>query len=250
MLRHYPTAPLTLVFTQERFGEARFQLANTSANLRYLSEHLPECAPLPLFDLFDKPEKIYAVSCKKGDGVLTDGTPLELWREGEQLKLTRRRVDYYGLESGFWYGEIPLQDIVCFRGAGQIEYETKISGGGVSIDRDGAMWGGLFGFNSNANMLENAIVSEPIRTERIEHDNRFAELSVRYAEKTAEMQFGYSALEAFEALIPEKAAQHQAQATREPTVAEQIEILANVCERGYLTREEFEGAKRKLLDKL
>ncbi|MCB6365231.1 SHOCT domain-containing protein [Intestinibacillus massiliensis] len=249
LLRRYAVQPVTLVFANGRFGEARFTAANNKTTERFLQDNLPGCALLPLFDWFDRPEKAYEASCKKGGGLLPDGTALEIWREGENLVLLRRRVDYYSQANEFWYGTLPVADILYFQEKGQIDYETKVSGGGVSIDRSGAMWGGMFSMNANAGMLESAVVSEPIRTERIEHDNRYVALAVRQAGAKAEIQFGYGALAAFQQMIPEKSFEER-MPYREPTAAEQIEILANVCERGYLTREEFEEAKKKLLAKL
>ena len=37
---------------------------------------------------------------------------------------------------------------------------------------------------------------------------------------------------------------------REPTTVEQLDLLAGLCERGFVTREEFEQAKVRLLGKI
>lgn len=248
---YYEPQPFTLLFTGEKLGEARFTLTNTESAGRFLREQLPECAPPALGGLFDKPEKTETVRGKKGGGVLPDNMVWYVWREEDELVFTRKGTPYYGREKSLIYARIPVSAVQYYRQQGEVQYETRVSGGEVTIDREGARWGGMFSFNTNADMLENAIQTTPVRTERVEHDNRTAELAVEWEGRPATLEFAFEALAVFEALVPGLSFEERATAgAREPTVAEQIEILANLCDRGRLTEAEYEEAKRRLLAKL
>lgn len=250
ILQVYPIEPVTLLLSLDGGEPAAFTAHNSDTTAVFLKKYLPGCTMRTQYDLIDAPEDAGRIFCKKGGGLLPDSTQFTVWRDGDALHFLRcKAINYYTKEKDVCYGTLPVSAVESFEQKGQIDYETKVSGGGVSIDREGAMWGGVLGWNSNANMLESAIVSEPIRTERIEHDNRFAELRVRLDGRRTVLEFARDAAEVLEKLIPEKAAENLP-GEREPTIPEQIEILANVCDRGYLTRAEFEAAKARLLARL
>ena len=92
--------------------------------------------------------------------------------------------------------------------------------------------------------------SEPIRTEEVQHDERYVQLRVQWENRRADLQFSPDSLAAFDALIPEKEFDELAVSGREPTPVEQLDLLAGLCERGFVTCEEFEQAKVRLLGKI
>lgn len=92
--------------------------------------------------------------------------------------------------------------------------------------------------------------AEPIKTEQIQHDERYVQLRVRVNGGFCEMQFTPDSLAVFDALIPNLEFDEVALTDRTPTPVEQLDILAGLCDRGFVTREEFEQAKARLLGKI
>ena len=131
--------------------------------------------------------------------------------------------------------------------------ETRVSGGGVSVDREAAYWSQWehpFSLNPHGRAIEAAVQAEPIKTEQIQHDERYVQLRVRVNGGFCEMQFTPDSLAVFDALIPNLEFDEVALTDRTPTPVEQLDILAGLCDRGFVTREEFEQAKARLLGKI
>ena len=131
--------------------------------------------------------------------------------------------------------------------------ETRVSGGGVTVDRSAAYWAGWehpFSFNPHGRAIEAAVQSEPVRTEQVEHDERYVRRGVQWENRRVDLRFSPDSLAAFGALIPEKEFDEVALSDRTPTPVEQLDILAGLCDRGFVTREEFEQAKARLLGKI
>ncbi len=136
---------------------------------------------------------------------------------------------------------------------GGIRTETRVSGGGVSVDREAAYWSQWehpFSLNPHGRAIEAAVQAEPIKTEQIQHDERYVQLRVRVNGGFCEMQFTPDSLAVFDALIPNLEFDEVALTDRTPTPVEQLDILAGLCGRGFVTREEFEQAKARLLGKI
>ena len=62
--------------------------------------------------------------------------------------------------------------------------------------------------------------------------------------------FTPDSLAAFDALVRNREFDEVALSDRTPTPVEQLDILAGLCDRGFVTREEFEQAKARLLGKI
>ena len=123
----------------------------------------------------------------------------------------------------------------------------------MTVDREAAYWSQWehpFSLNPHGRAIEAAVQAEPIKTEQIEHDERYVQLRVRANGGFCEVQFTPDSLAAFDALIPNLEFDEVALTDRTPTPVEQLDILAGLCDRGFVTREEFEQAKARLLDKI
>ena len=150
-------------------------------------------------------------------------------------------------------GELPIRLIRFYRLCGGMRTETRVSGGGVSVDREAAYWSQWehpFSLNPHGRAIEAAVQAEPIKTEQIQHDERYVQLRVRVNGGFCEVQFAPDSLAVFDALIPNLEFDEVALTDRTPTPVEQLDILAGLCDRGFVTREEFEQAKARLLGKI
>lgn len=171
----------------------------------------------------------------------------DMWREGDALYFHQppmpyaRKPEY--LEVWHW----PMPSIAYYREQGELSHEYITSGGDVEFD-PGAAWRPHL---THVGFLEDAISVTPVRTQKIEHDSRYVEL---YMTDGRTFQLSHDSLDSLRSLMPEKEfGQPQAQVMpqtvqgREPTPVEQLKILADLVDRGYLSREEYDAAKAKLL---
>ena len=198
------------------------------------------------------PEKSFLVRVADGGELLSKGK-LEVWREGDTLCFFRRDRNLYTGKDNLYSGELPVQAIRFYRLCGGMRTETRVSGGGVTVDRSAAYWAGWehpFSFNPHGRAIEAAVQSEPVRTEQVQHDERYVQLRVQWENRRVDLRFSPDSLAAFDALIPEKEFDEVALSDRTPTPVEQLSVLAGLCERGFVTREEFEQAKARLLGKI
>lgn len=174
-----------------------------------------------------------------------------MFRDADDLIFVHNKRNIYGGgEKTVAIGCLPAAAVRFYRLCGGVRTETRVSGGNVSIDRSAVFWGDfrhMFSLNAHADMMEDAISTTPIRTEQVEHDERYVELCVRMDGKTYDLQFSPDSLAAFDAMVPEKDFDEAALSDRQPTPAEQIALLAGLCEKGWVSRTEFEQAKAKLL---
>ena len=121
-------------------------------------------------------------------------------------------------------GELPIRLIRFYRLCGGIRTETRVSGGGVSVDREAAYWSQWehpFSLNPHGRAIEAAVQAEPIKTEQIQHDERYVQLRVRVNGGFCEMQFTPDSLAVFDALIPNLEFDEVALTDRTPTPVEQ-----------------------------
>lgn len=214
LLRVYKVRPIALTLTDVRGTKAALSVSYRAENLAVLQEWGLDCRSAG--EPKNPPEKSFLVR-------VTDG------------------------------GELPVQAIRFYRLCGGMRTETRVSGGGVTVDRSAAYWAGWehpFSFNPHGRAIEAAVQSEPVRTEQVQHDERYVQLRVQWENRRVDLRFSPDSLAAFDALIPEKEFDEVALSDRTPTPVEQLSVLAGLCERGFVTREEFEQAKARLLGKI
>lgn len=214
LLRVYKVRPIALTLTDVRGTKAALSVSYRAENLAVLQEWGLDCRSAG--EPKNPPEKSFLVR-------VTDG------------------------------GELPVQAIRFYRLCGGMRTETRVSGGGVTVDRSAAYWAGWehpFSFNPHGRAIEAAVQSEPVRTEQVQHDERYVQLRVQWENRRVDLRFSPDSLAAFDALILEKEFDEVALSDRTPTPVEQLSVLAGLCERGFVTREEFEQAKARLLGKI
>ena len=250
LLRVYKVRPIALTLTDVCGTKAALSVSYRAENLAVLQEWGLDCRSAG--EPKNPPEKSFLVRVADGGELLSKGK-LEVWREGDTLCFFRRDRNLYTGKDNLYSGELPVQAIRFYRLCGGMRTETRVSGGGVTVDRSAAYWAGWehpFSFNPHGRAIEAAVQSEPVRTEQIQHDERYVQLRVRVNGGFCEMQFTPDSLAVFDALIPNLEFDEVALTDRTPTPVEQLDILAGLCDRGFVTREEFEQAKARLLGKI
>ena len=205
-----------------------------------------------VYDLVDCTGPVFDIRCSQGGELFPKGyTSMQVFRDADDLIFVHNKRNIYGGgEKTVAIGRLPAAAVRFYRLCGGVRTETRVSGGGVSIDRSAVFWGDfrhMFSLNAHADMMEDAISTTPIRTEQVEHDERYVELCIRMDGKTYDLQFSPDSLAAFDAMVPEKDFDEAALSDRQPTPAEQIAVLADLCEKGWVSRAEFEQAKARLL---
>lgn len=250
LLRVYKVRPIALTLTDVCGTKAALSVSYRAENLAVLQEWGLDCRSAG--EPKNPPEKSFLVRVADGGELLSKGK-LEVWREGDTLCFFRRDRNLYTGKDNLYSGELPVQAIRFYRLCGGMRTETRVSGGGVTVDRSAAYWAGWehpFSFNPHGRAIEAAVQAEPIKTEQIQHDERYVQLRVRVNGGFCEMQFTPDSLAVFDALIPNLEFDEVALTDRTPTPVEQLDILAGLCGRGFVTREEFEQAKARLLGKI
>lgn len=250
MLRVYKLRPIALTLTDSSGNHAALSVSYGADNLAVLQSWGFDCRSAG--EPTDKPAETFTVAVKNGGGLLPKAK-LEVWRDGDALRFFRRDKGLYTGKGSLQMGELPIRLIRFYRLCGGIRTETRVSGGGVSVDREAAYWSQWehpFSLNPHGRAIEAAVQAEPIKTEQIQHDERYVQLRVRVNGGFCEMQFTPDSLAVFDALIPNLEFDEVALTDRTPTPVEQLDILAGLCGRGFVTREEFEQAKARLLGKI
>ena len=250
MLRVYKLRPVALTLTDSSGNHAALSVSYGADNLAVLQSWGFDCRSAG--EPTDKPAETFTVAVKNGGGLLPKAK-LEVWRDGDALRFFRRDKGLYTGKGSLQSGELPIRLIRFYRLCGGIRTETRVSGGGVSVDREAAYWTQRehpFSLNPHGRAIEAAVQAEPIKTEQIQHDERYVQLRVRVNGGFCEMQFTPDSLAVFDALIPNLEFDEVALTDRTPTPVEQLDILAGLCDRGFVTREEFEQAKARLLGKI
>lgn len=251
MLRVYKLRPIALTLTcRDNGAKAAFTVSYNTENLAVLQSWGFDCRSAG--EPTDKPAETFTAAVKNGGGLLPKGK-LEVWRDGDALRFFRRDKGLYTGKGSLQIGELPIRLIRFYRLCGGMRTETRVSGGGVSVDREAAYWSQWehpFSLNPHGRAIEAAVQAEPIKTEQIEHDERYVQLRVRVNGGFCEVQFAPDSLAVFDALIPNLEFDEVALTDRTPTPVEQLDILAGLCDRGFVTREEFEQAKARLLGKI
>lgn len=250
LLRVYKVRPIALTLVFENGAKAELTVSYRAENLAVLHTWGLDCRSAG--EPKNPPERSFLVKVTDGGELLSKGK-LEVWRAGDMLCFFRRDRNLYTGKENLYTGELPVQAIRFYRLCGGMRTETRVSGGGVTVDRSAAYWAGWehpFSFNPHGRAIEAAVQSEPIRTEEVQHDERYVQLRVQWKNKRVDLRFSPDSLSAFDALIPEREFDEVALSDREPTPVEQLDLLAGLCERGFVTREEFEQAKVRLLGKI
>ncbi len=260
LITEYEIPDLRLRLSGDRVTETVFTAANTKANLELLRTWgFPSKT---LFGLFDCPENPDFVPLDDGGELLPTATMgYSVWREDDRLAFQQRINNLYSHARTFKLGFLPLHEIKWFKACGEVRTEMRVSGGETHMEVRDQSLGDMLLRGSQLNMwnLDERVEvkQKPIRLEELKHDERWLELRVSHGGTLHTLRFRTKAIEVFERLIPEKQYREtsawplpeQAEG-REPTPAEQLEILAGLVDRGYLTRAEFEEAKPRLLAKL
>ena len=150
----------------------------------------------PLFDLWDGPS--CAVVFEREHAA--PGEPAgryDMWREGDDLYFYqepgpyRRKPEY--LEIWHW----PLTAVTYFQARGDISHDYITSGGDVEFDASAA-WRPHW---THVGFLEDAISVTPVRTQKIERDERYTELVLQ---KNRVFRLSFDSLDSLRALMPEK----------------------------------------------
>lgn len=246
LFRYFRKPEIALTLEGPRFPRQTLTARNADKAAQWLTEN-ELASVLPIYDLFDCTPPLCEATCTDPDGLFPEKTgKLRVFRTAEELVfLSEPRGLYGSTSSTFGVGRLPAGAVRFYQLRGEVRTETRVTGGEVTIDRSGALWGGALSLNPNAAMLENAINATPVRTEQIEHDERYVELRVHWQGQRHKLRFSPDSLAAFDALLPEK--DFEDAVFRAPTAAEQLASLADLCARGYLTRAEFDAVKQKLL---
>lgn len=246
LFRYFRKPEISLTLEGPRFPRQILTARNADKAAKWLAEN-ELASVLPIYDLFDCTPPLCEVTCADPDNLFPQKIGrLRVFRTAEELVFLSEPSGLYGgTSSDFGIGRLPAGAVRFYQLRGGVRAETRVTGGQVTIDRSGALWGGTLSLNPNAAMLENAISTTPIRTEQIEHDERYVELRINWQGKRHKLRFSSDSLAAFNALIPDK--DFDETVFRAPTAAEQLASLADLCERGYLTRAEFDAIKQKLL---
>lgn len=251
MLRVYKLRPVALTLTfRDNGAKAALTVSYNTENLAVLKSWGFDCRSAG--EPTDKPAETFTVAVKNGGGLLPKAK-LEVWRDGDALRFFRRDKGLYTGKGSLQSGELPIRLIRFYRLCGGMRTETRVSGGGVTVDRSAAYWAGWehpFSFNPHGRAIEAAVQSEPVRTEQVQHDERYVQLRVQWENRRVDLRFSPDSLAAFDALIPNLEFDEVALTDRTPTPVEQLDILAGLCDRGFVTREEFEQAKARLLGKI
>ncbi len=251
LMRVYRLRPVALTLTFRGNGaKAALTVSYSADNLAVLEGWGFDCRSAG--EPVNKPEQTFPVTVKNGGGLLPK-SKLEAWREGDALLFFRRDKGLYTGKGSLQIGELPVNLIRFYRLCGGMRTETRVSGGGVTVDREAAYWSQWehpFSLNPHGRAIEAAVQAEPIKTEQIQHDERYVQLRVRGSGGFCDVQFAPDSLAAFDALIPDLEFDEVALTDRTPTPIERLNILAGLCDRGFVTREEFEQAKVRLLEKL
>ena len=255
ILSAYDVPDLLLRVSGGRAAETVFRIGNTSGSLKTLTDW--GFSVKPLYGMFDRPEKIQSIRLLE-DSPLLPKTSLgyHIWRQDAQLFFQQRANALYCRARSVKLGCLPVSEIESFQLAGEIRTEQRITGGKPHLKARELSFGErlLFGNEIHACDLDDRVEvhQEPLRLETFEHDERVLELRVNHDHTLYILRFAADAITVFESLLPEKraAAEDNPRPERETSPAEQLEILANLVDRGYLTRAEFDEAKPRLLAKL
>ena len=244
MLRVYKLRPVALTLTDSSGNHAALSVSYGADNLAVLQSWGFDCRSAG--EPTDKPAETFTVAVKNGGGLLPKAK-LEVWRDGDALRFFRRDKGLYTGKGSLQSGELPIRLIRFYRLCGGIRTETRVSGGGVSVDREAAYWSQWehpFSLNPHGRAIEAAVQAEPIKTEQIQHDERYVQLRVRVNGGFCEMQFTPDSLAVFDALIPNLEFDEVALTDRTPTPVEQLDILAGLCDRGFVTRKNLSRRRR------
>lgn len=202
MLRVYKLRPIALTLTDSSGNHAALSVSYGADNLAVLQSWGFDCRSAG--EPTDKPAETFTVAVKNGGGLLPKGK-LEVWRDGDALRFFRRDKGLYTGKGSLQSGELPIRLIRFYRLCGGMRTETRVSGGGVSVDREAAYWSQWehpFSLNPHGRAIEAAVQAEPIKTEQIQHDERYVQLRVRVNSGFCEVQFAPDSLAVFDALIP------------------------------------------------
>ena len=137
MLRVYKLRPIALSLTDSSGNHAALSVSYGADNLAVLQSWGFDCRRAG--EPTDKPAETFTAAVKNGGGLLPKGK-LEVWRDGDALRFFRRDKGLYTGKGSLQIGELPIRLIRFYRLCGGIRTETRVSGGGVSVDREAAYW--------------------------------------------------------------------------------------------------------------
>ncbi|MFR5641221.1 MAG: hypothetical protein ACLUDF_09525, partial [Butyricicoccus sp.] len=135
LLRVYKVRPIALTLTDVCGTKAALSVSYRAENLAVLQEWGLDCRSAG--EPKNPPEKSFLVRVADGGELLSKGK-LEVWREGDTLCFFRRDRNLYTGKDNLYSGELPVQAIRFYRLCGGMRTETRVSGGGVTVDRSAA----------------------------------------------------------------------------------------------------------------
>ena len=139
MLRVYKLRPIALSLTDSSGNHAALSVSYGADNLAVLQSWGFDCHSAG--EPKNPPEKSFLVRVTDGGELLSKGK-LEVWREGDTLCFFRRDRNLYTGKDNLYSGELPIRLIRFYRLCGGMRTETRVSGGGVTVDRSAAYWAG------------------------------------------------------------------------------------------------------------
>ena len=161
---------------------------------------------------------------------------------------------------------IPIHNILYFQERGDLSYSTSLSGGGGSskgVNIGGAIAGKLLFGNTGALIGSRAgtgIHIDEIKSETIEHDNRYVVLRYKDDSKNYyDIPLSFDCFEALNTLIPEKEYSHvqvnsgvnrgvqTEQKVTSSIPVDELRKLKMLLDEGIITQEDFDNKKKQLL---
>lgn len=184
-------------------------------------------------------------------------------------KFIRSYIDSFEIEHKLGCEAIPVKDIQYFSKEGDVQYTTRVSGGGGGGSSvGGAIVGGLIAGDAGA-VIGSRKQTEAIKSEVVTHDSR--KTIIRYYKDNQIFAITYSGFSVYEYLltkIPEKdlltiqlnanknstSVKQVEESKKVVTVAgnikEKLETIKNLYDSGLITEEEYAKKKDDILSKI
>ena len=210
-----------------------------------------------VFPMLEKHKHICATKRENNLILIENGTPkieIPLNDEISYCQEIYEQIRKADDEKLFAVSVIPLENIVSYQLVGNIEHTTVTNGGGPTVPNlKGAVYGGLlFGGVGALIGAQTGALTNPIKSEVIEHDSRRTMLTLKNAEGQVEIrELPYYYSEVFMKVIPEKEFNYlQATKITETTtinMVEEMKQLKELLDLNLITQEEFDSKRQQIL---
>lgn len=211
-------------------------------------------------------EKMEALGCNEEDSVrvlnknwlwVANGNLYEAEDVDRFVKrCLNQDLEKYAIE----YSCISVSDIQCFSAEGDVQYTTRISGGGGGSTITGAIVGGLLAGEAGAIVGSRKKVNE-IKSESITHDSR--NTLIRYYRENELLTISYDGFDVYNYLLkkmPEKDLlsmqlkgtdkQKESAENSLSDIEEKMLTIKRLYEAGLISKEEFEEKRTELLTQI